>query len=907
MDEPVPTRFVPKMIVKLSSLMLRLSSGLIPPTKRPEFMSEWDGEIWHQLNADVNRGREIQTAIAVFRYSLGSIFHALWLKKKHSRKKVGSMDTALQDFKHAFRRLVKTPSFTLLALAIIGLGIGSNTAIFSIVNAVLFRPLPYDQPHEVVRVFTTERASDKPAAVSNPDFRDFRNRTDLFKGASLTSGAVVSITGSGETEAVFVEHVSTNFFELMGLATSQGRGFAAEEDLAGSEPVAIISHEGWQRRMGSRPDIIGSSIEINGRAVTIVGVGPKNFHGTLMGFTSELWIPWGSAMQLDATIRGQLDNRIARGMFMVGRLQDGVTVEQAANALEIMAAELATLYPESNEDRSVIVMSANDVRIHPFIDAKLYPIASLLMGVVGLVLLVACTNLANLLLVRAGARTREMAVRAAIGATRGRLVRHVLAESIILGAGGGLVGLALARVTSVLILSFKPPIPFPIALDLSMDGRVMAFTLALAVLTGILFGLIPALRASRPELVPALKAEGSSASMSSKKLSLRNLLVVSQVSLSMILLTVAALFVRALGNAQATDPGFETRRAAVAMFDMELAGYQEADALLSLNELVRQVAANPAVEAVGLTDRVPLGASLQTRTIRVDDFQNENGEPYATVDFSRASAGYFEALDIPILRGRNFEDTDVAGGPPVAIVSQAMALKFWGTEDVLGESLVFGRTGTVGVQIVGVAKDTKVRTLGEQPRPYLYAPITQDQERFVTVIARTTGDPAQIPEVLRREIRRLNPRIPVLQATTMEGYLAFSLFAPRMGAMLLSAFGALAIVLAGIGLYGVVATTVNQRSREVGIRVALGAKRNHVVATVVREALWLVLIGSTLGTTLGIAAAFSLKGALHGVSPTDVRALTGVVAVLMLVATVASGIPARRAVRLDPVVALRSD
>ncbi len=814
-----------------------------------------------------------------------------------------------QDLRYSVRKLAKSPGFTAIAIAIMGLGIGANSAIFSVVNAVLFRPQPYENPAEIVRIFTSDSDGRTPGAVSYPDLLDYRERSDLFAGAVATETVFLSLTGGDGTEVVYGEFLSADYFSVLGLRPVVGRTFTAEEDEPGaSGPVAMISYDTWQRRYGGDPAIVGSTVRLNGRSVTVVGVGPRDYTGLIVGFSSEYWLPWGSAVQVEPDQVTQMEQRGGRSLMMSARLQPGVNREQAEAALNVLAARLGEEYPETNGNRTVSVFPTNQVRLHPMIDSALYPVAGLLMAVVGLVLLVACSNIANLLLVRAASRRKEVAVRLALGARRTRLISQLLTESTLLGALGGIAGLVLAVWVARFIVSFKPPLPVPVAIDLSLDWRVLAFTLLLAVITGVLFGLAPALKASRPDLVPTLKDATHSLAVRDRRFSMRNLLVVSQVAVSLVLLIGAGHFVKSLINSQAVDPGFETERTAMATFNIDVAYDSDEEGQEFLDRLVERLKAHPGVQAVALSDRLPLTIGAQINGVFVEGVEPPPGEDELSADFASASPGYFETMEIPILRGREFTDADNRDGPRVAVVSATMARRFWGTEDVVGRRFARGsRSNQVDTEIVGVAQDVKVRTLGEPPRPYFYIPTGQDNPYVTSVVVRSSGDPSSIPNLIRREARELNSNVPVMEAGTMSEHVGIVLFLPRMGATLLLGFGILAMILASLGLYGVVAFSVAQRTRELGVRLALGAGQAQLVRMVVTQGLALVIVGAVVGLGLSALAMRPVVTMLNDVSPTDPVTLSGMSLLLVAVAALASYVPARRAARSDPLVALRAE
>jgi len=814
-----------------------------------------------------------------------------------------------QDLRYSVRKLRKSPGFAVIAITIMGLGIGANTAIFSIVNAVLFRPLPYENPSNIVRVFTSDSDGRTPGAVSYLDFVDYRARSDLFSGAVAFENVFLSLTGSDGSEVTMGEYLCADFFSLLGVHPALGRWFTPEEDERGASiPVVMMAYDTWQRRHSGDPNIIGSTIRLNGRVVTVVGVGPEGYSGSTVGITSEYWLPWGSAVQIEPDEVDQLEGRANRSLMMVARLEESVTLEQAEAALNALATRLGEEYPETNENRTVSVFPSNQVRLHPIIDSALYPIAGLLMTVVGLVLLVACSNIANLLLVRAASRRKELAIRLAIGARRSRLISQLLTESTLLGLVGGVTGLLLALWFARFIVSFKPPLPIPVVIDLSLDWRVLAFTVALSVITGMLFGLAPALKASRPDLVPTLKDETHSLGVKNRRLSMRNLLVVSQVAVSLVLLVSAGLFVRSLINSQIVDPGFETERTAMATFNTDVAYDNDVEAREFLNRLVGKLESHPGVQAVALSDRLPLTIGAQISGVFIEGVEPPVGEDELSADFASASPGFFHTMEIFLLRGREFTAADNRDEQSVAIVSATMARRFWGTEDVVGQRFGRGnRTNQVDTEIVGVAQDVKVRSLGESPRPYFYVPTDQGYPFFMSVVVRSSGDPSAMPNLIRREARELNSNVPVMESGTMTEHVGIVLFAPRMGAVLLLGFGILGMVLASLGLYGVVAFSVAQRTRELGVRMALGARQSQVVKMVVTEGLALVGVGTVVGLALSALAMRPVVTLLNGVSPTDPVTLGSVSLLLVVVTALASYIPARRAARSDPMVALRAD
>jgi predicted permease len=815
------------------------------------------------------------------------------------------MESFINDTRYAIRKLAQRPGFALIALLTMALGIGANSAIFSIVNAILLRPLPVERPDQLVEIYSQQEEEEQPSTQAYPDYLDIATRDDLFSGVIAYTADFLSLNQDGRSEMMLGESVSGNYFDVLGVPAARGRTFiAGEDDQPGAPPVAVISHGLWTRRFAADPGIVGRVIALRGTPFEVIGVAPEEFSGLYVGISSQVWIPLAAQGGLAAG-GVDLEERGSRWLFVKGRLREDVRFAQAQAGLDVLAAQLAEAYPGTNAERRFPLMRTSDVRIHPMVDKAIAPVAVLLMVVVGLVLLIACTNLANLLLARALGRRKEVAIRLALGAGRGRLIRQLLTESLLLALAGGTLGLLLARWTSALLVKLQPPTLFTVHLDLSLDTRVLAFTLIVSVVTGVLFGLAPALQTTRPQMVPALKDETAVFQKAGRSLGLRNSLVVGQVAVSLLLLIGAGLFVRSLVNAQEIDPGFERERAAVLTLFLDLNNdYTQEQGGTFLAELGDRVGSLPGVEATALATRMPLGASVQTSEYYPEGYENlpEDG---LTGDNTIVSAGYFEAMNIPLLHGRDFGEQDHADAPPVVIVSEAAARRFWPGENAVGKQLRIGGPDRPLRTVVGVARDTKVRTLGEAPRPYIYRPFSQDYVPWLSMVVQTAGDPAPVLPMIRREVEVLDASMPIIELKTMSEHLNLMLFLPRMGGILLGLFGGLAMLLATTGLYGVIAYSASQRTREVGIRVALGAGRRDVVMMVVRQGLTLVAVGAAIGLALAIAATRPLGSLLYGVGAWDLATFVGVTLMLVAVALAASLVPALRAARVDPMVALR--
>ena len=786
------------------------------------------------------------------------------------------------------------------------LGIGANTAIFSVVNGIMLKGIPVENVSSLVEIYFSEDNGYPYATASYPDFEALRDGLPgIFDGVASWNLAIARMDRGEEAEVVLGETVSGNYFDLLGVDPTIGRGFLPEEDRTpGTHFVTVLSHGYWERALGADPEILGKSVRINSRPYTVVGIAPEGFNGMMRGLVPDFWVP----MMMERVIHGlsgdRLQRRSSRNLFIKGRLNPDVTVEQAGAALATLSANLAEEYPETNENRAFSLLPTKDVAIHPLVDRMLVPVAALLLTVVGLVLLIACVNLASFLLARAADRKKEIALRLALGAKRSNLIRQLLMETTLLsllGAGGGVL---LAYWTLDLLLSFKPPLPVPVNLDVGIDGTVLGFTTLVALLAGVAFGLVPALQATNPDLAPVLKDEGAT-TQGRRRLNVRNGLVVTQVAVSLVLLVGAGLFVRSLQKAQAIDPGFITEEAVLLWPNMQLSGFTEDEGKQIYLELEERLAALPGVSAVGLVSRLPLGASVQTAGVKIEGVQPSAGRDEIDVDDTEVSGEYFEAMGIPILRGRNFGPEDGPESPRVVIVSEAAAERFWPGQDPLGKPVQYSPTSTA--QVIGVAADTKVRTLGEASRPFLYDNARRSYNEALTILVKGNRSSLELLPAVRRAALEIAPNMVVMELKTMEEHMGLLLFAPRMAALLLSVFGALALVLAGVGLYGLVSYAVSRRTKEVGIRISLGADAAKVVNMVMGGGMRLVLVGSVIGMALSASVTWLLSGYLYGIGALDLATFFGIPFLLGGVALGAAYVPAKRASRVNPVEALRSE
>lgn len=809
----------------------------------------------------------------------------------------------VQDLRYAIRQMARKPGLTLFAVLSLALGIGANSSMFSLVNAILFRELPAARPQELVDVYSGHEGELQYATWSYPDFADVRQWNQVFAEFTAVNLTIATHDDGRRTELLFGEQVSGNFFRMYGIKPALGRDFLPEEDVTeGASPVVLLGHRFWQQRLGADPRIVGKTIKLNGQHLTIVGVAPEIFKGSFPGVSSDFWVPMHVGAALSGI--GSLDERGSRSLFAKARLAPGVSVEQAQAQMNALVGRLRAAYPKECEGLTVTLVPTRDVVLNPAIDGPIFGVAGLLMGIVGLVLLIACSNIANLLLVRAAERRREIAVRLALGASRGRLIRQLLTESVLLALLGGLAGLLIAIWTARLIVAFKPPLPIPLNLDVPLDWRVLTFTLGIALLTGILCGLAPALQSTRPGVVAALKDEEGGLIRRHRKLGLRNLLVVAQVATSALLLVGAGLFLRSLGNAQSIDPGFRLRNGVAVQLALELGGaYDEAQGRAFYDRLLERVRALPGVRSASLAEHLPLGLNIHVSSVEIEGRPKPGKGEELTVDRSGVVPGYFETLGIPLLAGRDFAATDGPAAARVAIINQTAARQFWPGEDAVGKRLRLGEGEWMTV--VGVAKDGKYRTLGEEPRPFVYPNSLQQYSAFMTLVVATDGNEQVMLDQVRRQLDALDPNVPIFNISTMSKHLSIMLFPARLGAALLAAFGTLGLLLAGIGLYGVVAASVARRTREVGIRMSLGARRSDVLALVVREGMVLTGIGLAIGLGLALLGAQLLRGLLYGIGTHDPVTFVAVAVVLGGIAFLANLVPAGRATQVEPVVALK--
>ncbi|MBI1761539.1 MAG: ABC transporter permease [Acidobacteria bacterium] len=823
------------------------------------------------------------------------------------------MQTLWQDLRYGVRVLLKQPGFTLIAVLTLALGIGANGVIFSLINALLLRPLPVEQPQELAAVFTSDFSSGDFGGSSYPDYADFRARNQSFTGLVSYQPQPLSLNVDGANERAFGEIVSGNYFTVLGLKLALGRGFLPEEELRpGAAAVAVISHKLWQTRFNSDPATVGRNVKLNGQPFTIVGVAPANYGGLLRGLAVDWWVP---AMMADQLVPGSrnLTERGNRGIFVMGRLKPGVTVAQAQAEFNNLAAQLYQEWPQQwdnirRQGRKVSLIPESEARVMPGVRTPLVIFTALLMTVVGLVLLIACANVANLLLARAAARRKEIAIRLSLGAGRGRLIQQLLTESVLLALLGGVAGLALATWGADLLMAFKPPVPFPLELNLHGDWRVFGFMFGLSLLTGVVFGLVPALAASRPDVTHALKDDSGASSGRGR---LRGALVVVQVALSLLLLICAGLFLRSLRNASSIDPGFDADNLLAMSMDLQQQGYDETRGKIFIEQLLDRTRALPGVISASLADDLPLGLGGSRRSVTIEGYAAQAGEDME-IHSSTVAPGYVETLRIPLLQGRTFAAQDRPEAPGVVLINEAFARRYWPGQPPLGKRIQMGG-GPNGANdapyltVVGVVKDGKYTSLGEEATPFLYLNLAQRYVAAPTLIIRTQSNPTDLLATVRNEVAALDKSLPLFDVKTMRQHLGIALLPARLAGSVLGIFGLVALLLAAAGIYGVMAYAVAQRTREIGIRMALGADARAVLRLVVRQGMTLVLIGLAIGLTAAFALTHLLKSLLFGVSTADPLTFAGIALLLMSVALLACWIPARRATKVDPLIALRCE
>ena len=821
------------------------------------------------------------------------------------------MNEILSDLRHAVRLLWKSPTFTVTAVLGLGLAIGANTALFSILDSLLWKPLPVAQPGQIVRVFAGTGGRSLYGGFSHPEYLDYRDGNRVLAGLSATTGVQLGFRAAGgETIRVFGDAVSDDYFEMLGLRPALGRlltfGAGGARNTA---PEVVLSHRFWEQRLHAAPDVVGKTLWLSGVAYTVVGVTPPSFRGTYSTtiFAPEVWLPLGTVPLIEGGGEAVFGDRAKRSLSLLGRLKPDVDVAQAQAAFGTIAARLQRAYPQSNAGVSARVVRELDTRPEIYSSRAVNLIAALLLGLAGLVLVVACANLANLLLARAGARRKEIAMRLALGASRGRLVRQLLTEALVLSIAAGGVGLLTAYAASVAVSTVSLPTDYPLALDVVIDGRVLLFALAASVAAGVAVGLVPATRASRPDLVPALKGSDVTAQRGSRRVTMSNALVVSQVAVSLVLLVGAGLFWRGIAGARTVDPGMRIGNQILVSIGPSILRYDEARTTAFYRTLLERLSQAPEIENVALASWVPLGFQASE-----GEFVPRGEEMRRSGDTNQSWTGivtprYLDAVGVPLRRGRAFTEQDTDATLRVVIINETFARRAWPGQDPLGRQVRTDRGDAPWLTVVGVIADGKYRSLTEGPRSYLLYPLAQAPTDELTLVADPRGDGAGALAAIRREVRALDPDMPLFDVKTMPQQMAKVLFVPQAMTALAAPIAALAMVIAAIGLYGVIAYSVSRRTREFGIKLAVGAQPRALVAQVMSQGLAVVGVGVGIGGLAALALARVMRGALVGVGPADPAAFAGALGILVGIGGLAIYVPARRATAVDPVQALRSE
>jgi putative ABC transport system permease protein len=824
------------------------------------------------------------------------------------------LETFVQDVRYGLRMLRKSPGFTTVAVLTLALGIGANTAIFSVVEAFLLRPLPVNRPAQLVRVFGSVPGKYDFQGLSYPDYLDLRKQASTFAGVlayGRTSVSLSGVDGRREAQAVRAEIVTANYFSLLGVQPILGRGFGPQEERGpGSAPVTVISYGMWNSRFHSDPGVLGKGVRLNGYPFTIVGVAPRNFYGAELSEAAEVWVP----MMMQAIIRPPsagflreslgtdlLSHRDAGWLHAIARLRPGATRSAAAAECNGIAGRIRKMYSSKDSDwtfQIVPVRGALDASDRD--DAA--PVAGLLMAVVGLVLLICCANVAGLLLVKAAGRQKEVGMRMALGASASRLVQQFLVENFLLASAGGFTGWLFAYWLTSSVPGLLPPALFQLPVGLTPDARALAFTAATSIGAGLFFGLLPALKAARVPVARAVREEGMAAGIGRHRL--QRVLVVAQLALSTLLLVAAGLLVRSLLHAQSASLGFEPEHVATAWVDLDLRSYTRARGRTFYQDLLERLRSTPGVVSASLARTVPLGFAARAASVHIENRGGPTPGNRVVVGTNVIAPNYFRTMDTTILAGRDFTDEDTEGAPNVAIVNQTMAHHFW-PGSAVGKHILY--TKSQMAEIVGVVADSKYRAIGESTPDYVYVPLAQNFEYGMQVLVRTVGDPSVGVTAIRGAVASLDSDLPASRAQGLGQIVSMSLWPARAGAALLGAFGVLALVLAGIGTYGTVSYSVSQRSHEIGVRLALGALPGDIRRFVLGGGARLAGTGIIVGLVGAFAVTRVMQGLLYGVSASDPLTLVFVSAVLASAVLVACYVPARRAMQLDPMVALRHE
>jgi predicted permease len=895
--------------MKLHLWLITFIGVIVPRRLRADWRQEWEAELRSRelLLADWDR-LDWRNRFDLLRRSVGALWDALCLQPRRQE------DEMFQDLSYGYRMLLKNRGLTVVAIITLGIGIGANTAIFSLINKVLLRPLPVVAEQE--RVFAVNHTTKRGwvfSTFSYPNYRDMRDRNDVMAGLVAYEFAPANLSYDGINERVWGYLVSGNYFEILGARAAIGRLISPEEDrLPGAHPVAVISHRCWQRRFGGDPSVVGRELIVNGRDFTVIGVAPPQFIGLEISYAPDVWFPLmmrgeirRNSAEPKESGRSWLENREGGELMVAGRLKPGVSLTQAEDALKTIAAQLEREHPNENEGKTIRLSTPGlygDVGRRPVL-----AFSGVLMGVVALVLLLVCTNLANLLLARAMDRRKEIAVRLALGASRRRIVRQLLTESLLLSMCGGALGWGLAVQLTGAAGEFKAPMA--LSTELNMDWRVLIFAVAITFLTSAAFGLLPALQATRPGLVQALKDEALS--LGYRRSWLRGALVVAQVAMSLVLMISAGLMLRGLQRSQYINLGFNPRQAVKLTVNLDMQGYDRERGEQFQRQILDRARALPGVRAAGVGNYIPPDLHVAVLAVKIEGRTEARGGETPLAGAASASPGYFQALGARLLAGRDFIEQDDERSLRVAVVNETFARSFWPEQNALdaavGKRFSLSGSDDSMIQVVGIVEDGKYRNLSEASRPFVFTPLKQSYNGLTTVVARTAVEEANAIAAIHRELQQLDPHLPIYDAKTLTEHLELPLLPARITASMLGAFGILSLFLSAVGVFGVMSYVVSRRAHEIGVRLALGAKPGAVLRLLLRQGMAPVALGVALGLIGALALTRLMSSLLFGVSPTDPLTFAGVALLLGAVAMLACYIPARRAMKVDPAASLRHE
>jgi predicted permease len=808
--------------------------------------------------------------------------------------------------------LRRSPGFTIAAIVSLAIGIGFNSTLFTIVDAALLRPRPFEQPDRLINVYVSSGAM--PYATSSyPDYLDLKEQNQALRDLVGYSASIAAVKTGDQSRLVIGEVVTGNFFQVLGIKAAIGRMLLPEDDQPGSPRVALISYKAWRRDFASSVSAIGQALYVHGQPYTIVGVVQPSYTGMVPILEPEVWTstawveeiqPAGIQDNVPSPGKTRLERRGQHWMFLIGRLKESQTAPQAQSNLQLVMQRLGTQYPVQDKDRQIIVQPSASVRVHPQADRLIVPIAAGLVIAVGLVLIIACANVASMLLARASSRQKEIGIRLAIGASRRRLIQQLLTESITLSVLGAAAGLFLAWFSARTLNAVKLPIPIPLAFGLQVDARVLLFTIAISTVAGILAGLAPALKATRSDLASELKGDVASVAGAGRRWTLRDGLVVMQIAVTLMLVVTAALLTRSIVAAGTINLGFRSPGLVAVSTELDLIGYNGDRAKLFYDTLLERVRSIPGVESAAIVERQPLSLNFSNNLVVLPENPAAKAMP---IDNTSVGLEYFETLGVPIVEGRNFTSGDTPASPRVAIVNQAFARRFWPNQSAVGKRFRLRTADGPEVLVVGVAADYKVNTVGEPSTPYIHYDEVQRPQTGEVILARARSNPQQLLAAIRREMLALEPNVLFLDSQTMDAQVDATLMPARLSAFAVSIVGGVAVVLAAVGLYGVISYSVSRRTREIGVRVALGATPGAILKLIVRQGFIVVGAGLMIGLLLGFAAAKGIASALYLVRPADPLSWLASLTLLLVVSVLANVIPARRALRIHPSVALRSE